>query len=213
MHLGLCISGAAASVVRPLRIIDVTQTRIPSSAATPESRPYALRHLALPAFGIAVVILLSNVLVQFPISRWLTWGAFVYPVGYWIVEVSNQWAGPKLARRVAWIGFASAAVLSALLATPRIAVASSSAFITSQLLDISVFNRLRRQAWWRAPLVASMVASIIDTTVFFFFAFYGTKVQWIPLAIGDLGVKLLMAVVMLIPFGLVFRAAIKPSSA
>lgn len=194
-------------------MIDVRQAAVPPGDSIAKSRSHTLRRLAVPALGISLVILLSNVLVQFPISRWLTWGAFVYPIGYWIVEVSNRWAGPVLARRVAWIGFASATVLSALLATPRIAVASSSAFITSQLLDIAVFNRLRRQAWWRAPLVASMAASVIDTTVFFCLAFCGTNVPWVPLAIGDLGVKLLMAVVLLIPFGLIFRATIKTSSA
>lgn len=152
---------------------------------------------------MSLVILLSNVLVQFPINRWLTWGAFVYPVGYLITELTNRWAGPSLARRVVWIGFCLAAVLSAIFATPRIALASSTAFIVSQMLDVSVFNRLRRQAWWRAPLVASGAASIIDTFLFFSIAFSATKVAWIPLAFGDLGVKLLMALLLLVPFRLI----------
>lgn len=181
------------------------ETLTPTGVSVEGARTADLRRLALPALGIAVVILASNVLVQFPISRWLTWGAFVYPVGYWIIEVSNRWAGPRLARRVAWIGFAVAAGLSAILATPRIAVASSSAFIASQLLDIAVFNRFRRQAWWRAPLIASMAASVFDTSIFFFLAFHGTKVPWVPLALGDLAVKLLMAFVLLLPFRVISK--------
>lgn len=161
------------------------------------------RRLVIPAVWMSLVILLCNILVQFPINRWLTFGAFVYPVGYLISELTNRWAGPALARRVVWIGFGVAAVLSALLATPRIAVASSAAFIVSQMLDVSIFNRLRRQAWWRAPLVASVVASIIDTFLFFSLAFRGTSVQWLPLAVGDLAVKVLMAAVLLIPFRVV----------
>lgn len=161
-----------------------------------------LRRLALPALGMTVIVLLSNILVQFPINPWLTWGAFAYPVSYWITEVCNRWAGPALARRVAWVGFGVGVVLSALLAPWRIAAASGSAFILSQLLDIAVFNRLRRQAWWRAPLIASAAASVIDTAIFFSLAFHGTDVPWLPLALGDLGVKLLMAVVLLVPFRL-----------
>jgi uncharacterized PurR-regulated membrane protein YhhQ (DUF165 family) len=164
----------------------------------------SIRHLALPVLGITVVVLLSNTLVQFPINHWVTWGAFVYPIGYLITELTNRWAGPALARQVAWVGFGVAAALSSLLASPRIALASSSAFLVSQMLDVAIFNRLRRQAWWRAPLVASVAASIIDTSLFFFLAFKGTDVAWLPLALGDLGVKLLMAVVLLIPF----RAAV-----
>ena len=170
-----------------------------------QSRGEKMRRLALPALGIMFVVVLSNVLVQFPINRWVTWGAFVYPVGYLISELTNRWAGPAQARRVAWVGFGVAAVLSSILATPRIALASSSAFLVSQMLDVAVFNRLRRQAWWRAPLAASVFASVIDTFIFFSLAFGGTHVAWLPLAFGDLGVKLLMAVVLLIPFGIAVR--------
>lgn len=163
------------------------------------------RRLAVPALGIAVVVLLSNVLVQFPISQWLTWGAFVYPVGYLITELTNRWAGPGLARKIAWVGFGVGAVLSSVLATPRIAVASSFSFLTSQMLDIAVFNKLRRQIWWKAPLVASLAASAIDTFLFFSLAFYGTHVPWLALAVGDLGAKMLMAVVLLLPYRLAMR--------
>lgn len=178
----------------------ITRDTVPVAA---DSQSHSLRRLAIPAVAMSIVILLCNVLVQFPINRWLTWGAFVYPVGYLTTELTNRWAGPSLARRVVWIGFCLAAVLSAIFATPRIAVASSTAFIVSQMLDVSVFNRLRRQAWWKAPLVASVVASIIDTFLFFSIAFSGTNVAWVPLAFGDLGVKLLMALLLLVPFRLI----------
>lgn len=158
--------------------------------------------LAIPALAMSLVVLACNILVQFPINRWVTWGAFVYPVGYLITELTNRWAGPRLARQVVWVGFGTAAVLSTVFATARIAVASSAAFIVSQMLDVAVFNRLRRQAWWRAPLVASMAASTIDTFLFLSLAFAGTHVQWLPLALGDLGVKLMMALVLLVPFRL-----------
>lgn len=160
------------------------------------------RRLALPASAMTLVVLLCNILVQFPINRWLTFGAFVYPVGYLITELTNRWAGPSLARKVVWIGFSAAALLSSVFATPRIALASSAAFIVSQMLDVNVFNRLRRQAWWRAPLVASIAASLIDTFIFFSIAFHGTAVSWLPLAIGDLGVKVAMALILLLPFRL-----------
>ena len=146
-----------------------------------QSRGEKMQRLALPALSIMFVVVLSNVLVQFPINSWVTWGAFVYPVGYLISELTNRWAGPAQARRVAGVGFGVAAVLSSILATPRIAFASSSAFLVSQMLDVAVFNRLRRQAWWRAPLVASVFASVIDTFIFFSLAFGGTHVPWLPL--------------------------------
>jgi len=155
---------------------------------------------AFPAVSIVLVVLACNVLVPFPINRWITWGAFVYPVGYLITELTNRLAGPKLARGVVWVGFTTAAALSAVLATPRIAIASSTAFVVSQMLDIAVFNRLRNLAWWRAPLIASALASIIDTFIFFSLAFRNTHVEWLPLAVGDLSIKMLMAVVLLIPF-------------
>lgn len=159
---------------------------------------------AIPAVSMAVVVLACNVLVQFPINRWITWGAFVYPVGYLITGLTNRLAGPRLARRVVWVGFTTAAVLSVFLANPRIAVASSTAFFVSQMLDIAVFNRLRHLAWWRAPLVASALASIVDTFTFFSLAFRGTHVEWLFLAVGDLAIKMLMAVVLLIPFRYAF---------
>lgn len=149
---------------------------------------------------MAFVIVLSNVLVQYPIGDWLTWGAFIYPLVFLVCDLTNRAVGVAEARRVAWIGFAVAVALSAALAPWRIAVASGSAFIFSQLMDIAVFNRWRRQSWWKAPLIGSMVASVVDTTLFFFLAFAGTDVPWMQLAAGDLGVKWLMAAVLLAPY-------------
>jgi uncharacterized PurR-regulated membrane protein YhhQ (DUF165 family) len=149
---------------------------------------------------MAAIVLVSNLLVQFPLNAWLTWGAFSYPVAYFVTDVCNRIAGPQLARRVAWIGFAAGLACSALLAPMRIAVASGAAFIVSQLLDVAVFNRLRKQSWWKAPLLGSVAASIVDTSIFFSLAFAGTGFSWLHLAAGDLSVKLVMAVALLPPY-------------
>lgn len=159
-----------------------------------------LHPVVLPALAMAAIVLLSNLLVQFPLSAWLTWGAFAYPVTYFVTDVCNRVAGPSLARRVAWIGCATGLACSALLAPPRIALASGAAFIVSQLLDVAVFNRLRQQSWWKAPLLGSAAASVVDTAIFFSLAFAGTAISWWHLAAGDLGVKLAMAVALLPPY-------------
>ena len=164
-----------------------------------------LRQIFRPALAMAAIGLLSNLLVQFPLNAWLTWGAFSYPVAYFVTDVCNRVAGPPLARRVAWIGFAVGLACSALLAPVRIAVASGAAFIVSQLLDVAVFNRLRQQSWWRAPLFGSSAASVLDTGIFFSLAFAGTPVPWLPLAGGDLGVKLAMALALLPPYRALVR--------
>ena len=156
--------------------------------------------LALPVLAMALVIVLSNFLVQHPINAWLTWGAFTYPVVFLVCDLTNRALGPQAARRVAWMGFAIAVVVSGLLAPWRIALASGLAFIVSQVLDIMVFNRWRGQTWWKAPLIGSQVASVIDTAVFFFLAFAGSAFNWVPLALGDLAVKALMAVLLLAPY-------------
>lgn len=158
--------------------------------------------LRLPIIAMALVIALSNVLVQHPINDWLTWGAFSYPLVFLVSDLSNRALGPLAARRVAWVGFAVAVLLSLALAPWRIAVASGTAFLVSQLLDISVFNRWRRQTWWKAPLIGSLVASVVDTAVFFFLAFAGSDMNWLPLALGDVAVKALMAAVLLAPYKL-----------
>lgn len=154
--------------------------------------------------AMTVIVAASNFLVQFPINAWLTWGALTYPVAFLVTDLTNRKLGARSARRVVYFGFALAVVLSAVLATPRIAMASGSAFLIAQLLDIFVFNRLREARWWLAPLVSSTFGSIVDTAVFFSFAFAGTAIPWITLGFGDLGVKLAMALVMLVPFRMLF---------
>ena len=151
------------------------------------TRPYspaALQALRTPILAMAAVIVLSNVLVQHPINDWLTWGAFSFPVVFLVTDLTNRSLGPTAARRVAWVGFALAVVVSLLLAPWRIALASGSAFILAQILDISLFNRLRRLSWWKAPLLGSLAASVLDTAVFFFLAFAGTDLDWTLLAAG-----------------------------
>ncbi len=162
--------------------------------------PPPLRSLALPVAAMAAVIVLSNVLVQYEINAWLTWGAFSYPLVFLVSDLSNRALGPQVARRVAWVGFAVAVAVSLVLAPWRIAVASGAAFLLAQLMDVAVFNRWRRATWWKAPLIGSLVASTVDTGVFFFLAFAGSDVNWLQLAAGDLAVKAVMAVLLLAPY-------------
>jgi len=160
------------------------------------------RRLAMLAgiLAMTVIVAASNFLVQIQINDWLTWGAVTYPVAFLVTDLTNRTLGPAAARRVIYVGFVFAVGLSAWLATPRIAVASGSAFLLAQLLDVYIFDRLRRGAWWRAPIVSSTVGSALDTALFFSLAFVGTGVPWITLGIGDFGVKMAVAGVMLIPF-------------
>ena len=183
---------------------------------------------------MTAVVVASNVLVQYPLSGelfgialgdLLTYGAFTYPVAFLVTDLTNRQFGPRVARRVVAAGFLVAVVFSVAVSTPRIAIASGSAFLAGQLLDISVFNRLRRQAWWRAPLIASLIGSVLDTAIFFsfsfapFFSFFGPNddfaiasapvlgistaeaPRWISWAIGDFSVKVLVGLVMLLPYG------------
>ncbi|MFM7705986.1 MAG: VUT family protein [Rubrivivax sp.] len=168
------------------------------NAASPPTHPLA--RLALPVAAMAAVIVLSNVLVQHAINDWLTWGAFSYPLVFLVSDLTNRALGPQVARRVAWIGFAIAVAVSLALAPWRIAVASGAAFLFAQLMDVAVFNRWRAATWWKAPLIGSLVASVVDTAVFFFLAFAGTDMNWLMLATGDLAVKALMAAVLLAPY-------------
>lgn len=154
----------------------------------------------LPFTAMAAVVVASNVLVQYPINDWLTWGAFTYPVAFLVTDLTNRRLGPAAARRVAVAGFVAAVVLSIWLATPRIALASGTAFLTAQLLDVTVFDRLRRRPWWQAPLASSTLASVWDTAVFFSLAFAGTGLPWVTWALGDLAAKLTMALALLLPF-------------
>lgn len=184
-----------------------------------------MRGTALGIFAMAVIVTASNVLVQYPFNDWLTWGAFTYPFAFLVTDLSNRWMGRDAARRVVLAGFVLAVALSIWLATPRIAVASGTAFLVAQLLDVAVFHRLRRGSWWRAPLVSSTLGSAVDTAVFFSLAFapafavlgpnepwaleavplLGSGPQaalWISLAVGDFGVKLAIALAALVPFRL-----------
>ncbi|QIL83297.1 queuosine precursor transporter [Diaphorobacter sp. HDW4A] len=172
-----------------------------TTKTTAFTRPGAARMLA-GIVAMAVVVLASNILVQYPINDWLTWGALSYPVAYLVSDLINRGYGPEPARRVAWVGFAVAVVASLLLAPPRIAIASGTAFILSQLFDISVFHRLRQGSWWRAPLIATVLAAILDTFVFWSIAFAGGSDPWITWALGDLGVKLVVGLCLLLPFRL-----------
>ena len=167
---------------------------------TPPEAPQPWRLLVVPVLAMTLVIVLANVTVQYPINPWLTWGAFTYPFVFLVCDLTNRAVGPAAARRVAWAGFAVAVLVSGLLAPWRIALASGSAFIVSQVLDILVFNRWRRATWWKAPLIGSQVASVVDTAVFFFLAFAGTELDWLRLAGGDLMVKAAMAVLLLAPY-------------
>ena len=153
-----------------------------------------------PILAMLLVIVSANYLVQFPLNDWLTWGAFTFPVAFLVTDLTNRAVGAPAARRVAWTGFAIAVLLSLALAPWRIAVASGIAFIVGQLLDIMAFNKLRAMSWWKAPLIGSLVASVIDTGIFFFLAFAGSDMNWLTLAAGDLGVKWLMAAVLLAPY-------------
>lgn len=162
--------------------------------------PVSLMSLRIPIAAMALVIALSNVLVQHPINDWLTWGAFSYPLVFLVNDLTNRALGPSAARRVAWTGFAIAVALSLALAPWRIALASGTAFLVSQLMDVAVFNRWRRASWWKAPLIGSLVASAVDTAVFFFLAFAGSDMNWLTLAAGDLAVKSAMAALLLAPY-------------
>jgi len=161
--------------------------------------------MPLMVFAMVLVVASANYLVQFPVNDWLTWGALTYPVSYFVTDLTNRRYGPGAARRVVLIGFALAVMVSIWLASPRIALASGTAFLVSQLLDVAIFNRLRRRAWWQPPLVSSVLGSFVDTALFFALAFWGTAMPWMTLAIGDYGVKVGIALMLLLPWRVVAR--------
>ena len=161
---------------------------------------------------MGVVVLSSNYLVQFPINYYglseiLTFGAFSYPVAFLITDLANRFYGKIVARKIVYFGFFIGIIITLLFSTNfadlisiRIAIGSGVAFITAQLLDIQIFDRLRKKKWFIAPLTSSFIGSTVDTFLFFSIAFYATGVPWITLSLGDLAVKLFVSLVMLIPF-------------
>ena len=192
--------------------------------------------------AMALVVVASNILVLYPFDHFglkdvLTWGAFTYPVAFLVNDLTNRRYGKATARRVVYVGFAIAVILSIHLATPRIAIASGTAFLVGQLLDIQVFDRLRRNSWWKAPFMGTVFGSALDTLIFFTLAFapafagidalfgmqdgslgfpaslFGTEAPlWITLAFGDFCVKMLMGVLALIPYGALLNV-LKPVEA
>ena len=163
---------------------------------------------------MGAVIIISNYLVQFPINKFnlqdvLTYGAFSYPIVFLITDLANRRFEKKKARKLVYIGFAVGILLTVFVSTNfqdiisiRIAIGSGTAFLIAQLIDIEIFQRLRNNLWFVAPITSSIIGSIIDTFLFFSIAFLGTGIPWVTLAFGDLLVKLLMALLMLIPFRL-----------
>ena len=148
--------------------------------------------LLVPVIAMSIVILASNELVKHPINSWLTWGAFSYPLSFLVTDITNRLFNAQAARRVVYVGFSLGVGLS-LFIDIRIAVASGSAFLIAQLLDIYVFNKLRNLSWWKAPLASSIVGSALDTALFFTIAFAYSDLPWITWAIGDFSAKLFMA--------------------
>jgi hypothetical protein len=196
-----------------------------------------MRILLPGVLAMAAIVVASNILVQYPLGTFLTWGAISYPFAFLVTDLVNRLEGPSAARRVVFVGFVTGIACSFVgtqivgefgpLVTFRIALGSGLAFLCAQLLDISVFNRLRQGNWWKAPLVSTLASSTLDTAIFFTTAFSAMLVFlepandvswatvaapllgagpeapfWVSLAIGDWLVKLLMALVALVPFRL-----------
>ena len=166
---------------------------------------------------MGVVVLSSNYLVQFPINYYglseiLTYGAFSYPIAFLITDLANRFYGKFVARKIVYIGFFIGIIFTLLFSTDfadlisiRIAIGSGVAFITAQLLDIQIFDRLRKKEWFIAPLTSSFIGSTVDTFLFFSISFYATGVSWITLSLGDLAVKLFVSLIMLIPFRILLK--------
>ena len=164
---------------------------------------HSLRPLFLGVLAMAIVVAVSNVAVGYPINDWITWGALTYPVAFLVTDVMNRSFGASNARRVVYGGFLVGVVLSIWLADVRIALASGTAFLTAQLIDIFVFNRISKKTWWQAPFISSSLSSAIDTVLFFSIAFIGSGLPWVSWAVGDYAVKLAMAILLLVPFKIV----------
>lgn len=195
--------------------------------------------------AMAAIVVASNILVQFLFGQWLTWGAFTYPLAFLVTDVMNRVYGPSIARKVVFAGFVTGVVCSVIgtqihgefgpLVTLRIAIGSGIAFLSAQLLDVAIFDRLRHGSWWRAPVVSTIVGSSVDTVLFFSIAFSGVLAWiepgndvswanislpflgvgpesplWVSLAAADWGVKLALALIALVPFRLIVRRLTAP---
>ena len=164
------------------------------------------------SFLMGVIVLASNYLVQFPIKYYgleeiLTYGAFSYPIAFLITDLANRSYGKLIAKKIVYIGFFLGISFTLLFSTNfadlislRIAIGSGTAFLIAQLLDVQIFDKLRKSDWFLAPLPSSLIGSTVDTFLFFSISFYATGVPWVTLAFGDLAVKILVALIMLIPF-------------
>ena len=165
-------------------------------------------------FLMGLVVLSSNYLVQFPVKHYglqdiLTYGAFTYPIAFLITDLANRSYGKQIARKIVYFGFVVGISFTLFFSTNfsdlisvRIAIGSGTAFIIAQLLDVQVFDQLRQKKWYVAPLTSSLIGSTVDTFLFFSISFYGTGIPWVTLSLGDLVVKMFVALIMLIPFRL-----------
>ena len=166
---------------------------------------------------MGLVVLTSNYLVQFPINYYglseiLTYGAFSYPIAFLITDLANRSFGKAVARQIVYFGFLLGIGFTVLFSTDfadlisiRIAIGSGTAFLVAQLLDVQIFDKLRKKKWFIAPLTSSIIGSTIDTFLFFSISFYATEIPWITLGLGDLSVKIIVALLMLIPFRLLLK--------
>ena len=166
------------------------------------------------SFLMGLVVLSSNYLVQFPVKYYglqdiLTYGAFTYPIAFLITDLANRSYGKQIARKIVYFGFVVGISFTLFFSTNfsdlisvRIAIGSGTAFIVAQLLDVQIFDKLREKSWYVAPLSSSIIGSTVDTFLFFSISFYATGVPWFILSLGDLAIKLLVTLVMLIPFRL-----------
>ena len=175
------------------------------------------RLFLLLSFMMGAVVLTSNYLVQFPINHYgleeiLTYGALSYPIAFLITDLANRSYGKEVARKIVYVGFALGVSFTLLFSTNfadfisvRIAIGSGTAFLVAQLLDVQIFDNLRKKSWYIAPLTSSIFGSTVDTFLFFSISFYATGVPWITLSLGDLTIKILITLLMLIPFRLLLK--------
>ena len=171
----------------------------------------------LLSFIMGVVVLTSNYLVQFPINHYgleelLTYGALSYPIAFLITDLANRSYGKIVARKIVYIGFVIGIGFTLLFSTNfgdlisiRIAIGSGTAFLVAQLLDVQIFDNLRKKKWYIAPFTSSIIGSTVDTFLFFSISFYATGVPWFTLSLGDLAVKIIITLMMLIPFRLLLK--------